>query len=108
MTAFDPTKAPAVTRSVEPPSGEVRGREIVERLREQARYWTGHETKLVWLLNEAAAFIEARSAERERMRAALRLADEHLTLLYPRGVQEGDYLCVTVRAALERGTGEGE
>ena len=38
--------------------------------------------------------------EIERLRAALQLADEWLTMKFPNGVVEGDYLCCAVRAAL--------
>ena len=52
------------------------------------------------------------AAERDRLRevnavmlAALKLADQILTTLYPRGVAEGDYTCTTIRAAIAKAEG---
>ena len=39
-------------------------------------------------------------AEIERLRGALELANQHFRVLYPRGAEEGDYICKAVRDAL--------
>ena len=38
--------------------------------------------------------------ERDRLRAALELADQHFRVIYPRGADEGDHICKAVRDAL--------
>ncbi len=43
---------------------------------------------------------DALRGEVERLREALQLADDWLSMKFPNGVLEGDYLCCAVRAAL--------
>lgn len=51
---------------------------------------------------ELGAGIVRLRCERDDLLAALRACDEHLTLIYPSGVKDGDWLCRTVRAALSK------
>ncbi len=127
--AAEVERAEQGTRSVEPPSGEVRGREIVERL----HTLTSEYARVVYLagcqqleLAESPECQHAKialeecwdavfkaslrsSAERERMREALediegKCADAIAGRINYRA---GD-LQIIARAALKRGTGEGE
>ncbi len=94
--------------------GEVRGREIVERCREvMKRLNKTDATNDAITVMEAAAYIEACSAERERMREALEAATDRCQLFLDTFGDVGD--CVTsadigdwCAALSERGTGEGE
>ncbi len=68
----------------------------------------GEEDRIYAMLDEERAkYLQCsgalnRALERIKvLEGALKLADSHLTLLYPGGIDGKDYICCTVRNALE-------
>lgn len=68
-------------------------------------YWRnvanqGRGSAMTQCLHEACDRLDQLEREIAELREALKVADDHLLILYPDGVVDRDFVCTTVRSAL--------